>query len=349
MKVGLLGYGQSGKRTLFSLLTNREIPQSHSPSEPVEGVAPVRDSRVDALSAMFKPKKTTYAENHIVLCPDIVVGSDKRDWLEPARSCDLLCMLIRAFTSDRVYHPAGSVDARRDHADLRAELLLTDLELVEKRLDRISKEKRAGETPAQALEEKTLQKCHGALEGEKALAGLGLDQHELASIRSLGFLTLKPTLWAYNVDEDSLGSGVDATAVGEQNVFVVSCLIESEIMKIEDERERAEYLSSIGLDSPGPDRLNRAAYEALGLMSFYTTAGDEVRAWAIRKGSFAPTAAGKVHTDMERGFIRAEVVKFDELVELGGEKAARDAGKLNTRGKDYVIEDGDVCHFLFNV
>ncbi|TFH15450.1 MAG: redox-regulated ATPase YchF [Lentisphaerales bacterium] len=348
MKVGLLGYGQSGKRTLFSLLTNRDIPPGRSPSEPFEGVAPVRDARVDALSKMFNPKKTTYAENHIVLCPDIVVGSDKRDWLEPARSCDLLCILIRSFASGQVYHPAGSVDARRDHANLRAELLLTDLETIEKRLDRISKEKRAGQTPGQVLAEKTLQKCHAALEEEKPLADLPLDAHELASIRSLGFLTLKPALWAHNVDEDALGSRAGEETADTSNVFIVSCLIESEIMKIEDMRERTEYLTSIGLDLPGPERLNHAAYEALGLMSFYTIGSDEVRAWAIRKGSLAPTAAGKVHTDIERGFIRVEVVKFDDLVELGSEKAARDAGRMNTRGKDYVMEDGDICHFLFN-
>lgn len=346
MKIGILGYAQSGKRSLFTLLTGRSVPAGRKEQESVEGVAIVRDPRVDVLSKMVKPDRTRYAETNVVLLPDLEPGSKERHWLEAARRCDLLCVVIRAFEAPSVYHPAGSVDANRDRGNLDAELLLADLELAEKRLDRLRREKRAGQTPAQVLEEAVLEKCQQALESGSALRSVALDEHQAKAIHSLGFLTMQPVLWTYNVDEGHIG---DNPWKGHADTFVVSCLIEQEIAALQDEGERRDYLQSIGLESSGLDRLNRAAYDTLGLMSFYTIGKDEVRAWTIRKGMRAPEAAGKIHSDIERGFIRADVIKFDDLVAAGSEEVLRKAGKEQLRGKDYVIEDGDICHFRFNV
>jgi ribosome-binding ATPase len=342
VKIALLGFPQAGKKTLFSLLTGRSVPAGMKDTESLDGNASVRDSRVDSIAAIVKPEKTKYAETTFVYCSDIREGDAKRGWLESARRCELLCMVVRAFSSTSVYHAKGSVDPARDQSSLQTELLLADFELVEKRLERIGKEKRGGQTPVQITEEKTLVKCKEWLESDKMLLSVGLGEQELASVRSLGLLTLKPLIWTYNVDEDAVKE--DAT-----NPVTVSCKIEQEIMGIDNDEERNAYLKELGLSSSGIDRMNRAAYDALGLMSFYTMGEDEVRAWSIRKGSTAPQAAGKIHTDIERGFIRVEIIKYDDLVAAGSESAVKERGKVETKGKDYVIQDGDICCYLFNV
>lgn len=346
MRIGILGYPQAGKKTLFALLTGRHVSPSRKEAEAVEGVASIRDQRVDALSKLVQPERTRYAENNFVLLPDITPGGTERVWLEAARRCDLLCIVVRAFASPDVYHHAGEVNADRDRSSLDAELLVADLELIERRLERIAKEKRGGQTAVQAREEQVLRKCQEAVGNGHPVRSLQLEEHEEKAIRSLGFLTMLPILWAVNVDEGDLR---DSKWPGANNVFVVSCRIEEEIAGLQDESERLEYMQSIGLSASGLDRLNAAAYDTLGLMSFYTIGKDEVRAWTVRKGAKAPEAAGKIHSDIERGFIRADVMKFDDLVAAGSEEAVRKAGKEHLKGKDYVIEDGDICHFRFSV
>jgi len=341
MRIALLGLPQSGKRTLFTLLTGRQVPEGRKPGEVVEGTAAIADPRIDRLSELCQPERRVYALNNFVLCPDMVEGGS-REWLDAARRCDLLCLVVRAFESDNVYHPAGSVDSERDRDNLDAELVFADMEIAEKRLVRLEKEKRAGLTPEQATEERALGKCMAALEVGKRAADVKLEAAEEAAIRSLGFVTMLPVLRAYNVSEDALETTME-------HALVVSAKIEQEIAAIEDAPEREEYLAAIGLTDSGLDRMNRAAYDALGLMSYYTVGEDECRAWTIRKGSLAPTAGGKIHSDIERGFIRVEVTKYDDFVAAGSEKAAKDQGRIQTRGKDYVIEDGDICHFLFSV
>lgn len=343
MKIALLGLSQSGKKTLFTLLTTRHVPESRKPGEVIEGIATIRDPCVDRLAEICQPDRKVYAENRFVLCPDACLGGESREWLEAARKCDLLCLVVRAFESDQVYHPSGSVDAQRDRTALESELLLADMEMVDKRITRIGKEKRSGTTAEQELEERVLRKCMETLEAGKRLCDAHLDTHELAPLRSLGLLTLIPVMCAYNVSEDDL-----AKSFGP-GTLTVSARIEQEITGIEDPAERQEYLESLGLHSSGVDRMNQAAYDALGLMSFYTIGKDEVRAWTVRKDSPAPVAAGKIHTDIERGFIRVEVIKYADLTAAGSEKAVRDAGKLGLKGKDYLIQNGDICHFLFNV
>ena len=340
MKIALVGLPAAGKKTLFSLLTGRDISAGLKPGEAVEGVAHIQDSRVDHLAGVCNPKKKTYAENNFVLCPDVLEGG--RDWLDAARRCDLLSYVVRAFDADDVYHPAGSVDAARDLEQLRAELQLADMERIERRLVRLEKEKRAGQSAEQKLEESVLRKCMDTLEGDGRLRDVELDEREQGAIKSLELVTLLPELVIRNVAEDEL-SGAEGEGAA------VSCLIEQEIMAIESDDERNEYLESLGISESGLERVNAAAYAAQGLMSFYTAGPDETRAWTIHQGSPAPVAGGKIHSDIERGFIRVEVIKFDDFVAAGSEKAAKEVGKMQLKGKDYVIEDGDICHFLFNV
>lgn len=364
MKVGLLGFQQSGKKSFFALLTGRKQTGllALKEGEALEGIAPIRDPRVDVLANMFKPERVKYAENIIVLCPDIDPknAGAARAWLESARRCDLLCLLVRAFSSPEVYHPLGEVNPERDRNALESEIVFADLEVIEKRLERISREKKAGQSSqqvqpgsARALrpgeEEKTLLKIKETIEKEMRLFPLFppfLNKQELDAVKSLSLLILKPVIWAYNVDEDKLGRPADQK---DGAVFNISCRIEEEIFELENPADRALYLKELGVSSSGLDCLNQTAYDALGLMSFYTVGEDEVRAWTIRKGTAAPEAGGKVHTDIQRGFIRVEIIKYDDLIAAGSEAAAKTRGKMQLKGRDYVLEDGDVCHFRFNV
>lgn len=339
MRIGILGLPQAGKRTLFTLLTGRAVTATRKASDAPEGLASIRDPRVDVLARICRPRKVTYAENNFVLCPDIVATTGMRHWLDSARRCDMLCLLVRSFESEQVFHPAGSVDPARDRANLEAELILADLELVLNRLNRIEREKTAGQSPAQVIEERALRKCSARLDEGRPIRSLSLPADEQNALQSLGLITRLPILWTYNVSEDQCGAG-------HPDGIAISCRIEQEITEIEDPAEREEFLQSLGLSAPGVDRFNAAAYDTAGLMSFYTIGSDEVRAWTIRKGSLAPIAGGKIHSDIERGFIRVEVLKYDDLVASGSERSAKEQGKIHVKGRDYVIEDGDTCHFL---
>lgn len=343
MRIALLGFPQAGKRTLFTLLTGRAVPESRRPDEWMEGAGIVQDPRVDVLSRICEPEKTTYAENLFALCPDVQAGSEARAWLDAARKCDLLCLVIRGFSGDEVYHPAGSVSLERDRNNLHAELILADMERIETRLTRLAKEARSGLTQEQRQEEEALRLCQQTLEEDRRLDSLDLPPHQVSAIKSLGLLTLIPVLEVWNVSEDDLETDPPGDAVK------VSVRIEQEITEIEDPAERLEFLSELGLGDSGLNRVSAAAYKALGLMSFYTVGEDEVRAWTIRRGATAPVAGGKIHSDIERGFIRVEVITYDDLVEAGSEKAAKQRGKAQQKGRDYVMRDGDICHFLFSV
>ncbi len=343
MQVALLGLAQAGKKTLFSLLTGREVTGAAKRGETIEGIASVRDPRVDVLSEMYQPEKTIYAENHFVLCPDIAVGSEARTWLDPAQRCDLLCCVIRAFEAPDVYHPNGSVDAARDRAEIQAELILADMYMVETRLENIAKDKRKYKTTKHDVQEQALRLCAEALENEKPLSTLEFSPPHKEAIKGMDLITRKPVMFVENVSEDDIGTPADDGTV------TISCAIEKEIAAIEDEEERGEFMAEMGLDSPGLDRVNAAIYDALGLMSFYTLGTDECRAWTIRKGATAPVAGGVIHSDIEHGFIRVQIIRFDDLVAAGSEEAAKQNGRMPLKGKDYVIEDGDLCDFLFNV
>lgn len=342
MRIALLGLPQAGKRTLLALLTGRVAPDTHKVAEVIEGTATVRDPRVDRLAELFRPRKTTYAENSFVLCPDVEDGGG-REWYDDVRTCHLICLVIRGFRSEAVYHPAGSVDPARDQALIETELALADLERAMNRLLRIEKEKKAGPSAAREIEERALRRAVEVLDTGAWLTNEPFDADERRALNTLGLATLLPVLRVFNVDETDLHRDYGPGS------FTVAAQIEREILAIEDAAERREYLQALGLDAPGLDRMNQAAYDALGLMSFYTVGKDEVRAWTIRQGSRAPAAGGKIHSDIERGFIRVEVIKYDDLIAAGSEKAVKDQGKAQLRGKEYTMEDGDICHFLFNV
>lgn len=339
MKVALTGLAQSGKKSLFHLLTGRALPPGRREDEPLEGQVAVRDPRVDRLADIAKPQRIRYAETNFVLCPDVQEGGNVRVWLDAARNCELLCPVIRAFRDERVYHPAGSVDPERDRRNLEAEFLLADLDVVEKRLARMEKEARTGRAAAHSLEERALQACRDAIEQERCPQ---LPPPEGEAIKSLGLLSLKPLVWIYNTDDDQLHAF-------EASGLPIAVQFEQELTAIEDAGERSLYLQDMGVSASGIERLSQLAYDALGLMSFYTMGKDEVRAWTIRKGTSAPAAGGKIHSDIERGFIRVEVMKYDDLIHYGSEAAVKEAGKAQLKGRDYILEDGDICHFRFNV
>jgi GTP-binding protein YchF len=342
MKIALIGLPQAGKRTLFTLLTRRQVPDGRKPGESIEGISAIRDPRVNVLAEMFKPEKTTYAENNFVLCPDADTGGS-HEWLDAARRCHLVCLVVRAFDDESVYHPAGTVDANRDAENLEAELLLADMALVETRLERLARESKSGLKPEQEREKSVLDRAMARLEEGERLEGLELDDSDRAAVRSLDLVTFLPVLRVYNVSEANLGDEFGAASVG------VSCQIEAEVAEMEDADERREYLEALGLTAPGVDRVSAAAYDALGLMSYYTVGEDECRAWTIRQGALAPEAGGSIHSDIERGFIRAEVMAYENFVSAGSEVEAKNQGLMQTRGRDYVVEDGDIMHFLFNV
>lgn len=353
MRVALLGLPEAGKGTIFSLLTGREVPEFRKTDEEVIGLAQVNDDRVERLSSMENPARTTYAQTEIVLCPDMEIGAGEYAWLAKARQCDLICLVVRAFESQEVYHPEGSVDPKRDRHLLEAELILADLERAEKRIERIAADrKKKKPLPRIIKEEAVLIKCREVLEDNRKLKSLDLTEEEIVAIDQLNFVTLKPWLWCYNVDEDKVsgnGNGLGGHHSNGETVFRISALIEKEIQTLDDPEERKAYLLELGLKESGLDRMNTAAYDRLGLMSFYTIGKDEVRAWTIRKQTPAPEAGGKIHTDIARGFIRVEVIKYDDLMELGSEQAVKSAGKSQLKGKGYILEDGDICHFRFSV
>ncbi|OFZ51792.1 MAG: hypothetical protein A2381_00620 [Bdellovibrionales bacterium RIFOXYB1_FULL_37_110] len=347
MKIAILGLPQAGKKTLFTLLTQKKLPEFLKAGEIVKGNAKVIDKRIDELAKIYKPQRSVYAETDFILCPDIETGAGNYSWLNEARVCDLLCIIIRDFASEDVFHALGSVDSKRDKDNIEAELLLADLALIETRLDRIAKDKvKRKQTPIQITEEETLKKCKDVLEQEKFLNTLKFKDDELTAIQSLNFITLKTILWCINVHENQIS---EKYSQSNKEIFYISAAIENDISSIGDEQERLEFMKELGITTPGIIRLNETAYDALGLMSFYTVGPDEVRAWTINKGSLAPTAGGKIHSDIERGFIRVEVFKYNDLLTHGSEQKLKTAGKLQTKGKDYIIEDGDICNFLFNV
>ncbi len=342
MRIALLGLPQAGKRTLFTLLTGRAVPTTRKAHEGLEGAAPVADPRVDRLVGLFQPRKVTYAENQFVLCPDAIEGGG-RDWYDIARTCDLVCLVVRAFAAEHVFHPAGAVDAGRDRELVETEMVLADLERVMNRILRIEKDKIRGPSVTRDIEERALRSVWEALDAGRPCRSVEVNSDARKVIRTLDLVTLLPGLTVVNVSEDEVG------CAGASDRFVVSAQVEKEIREIADADERRQYLRALNIDVPGLDRLNAAAYEALGLMSFYTVGKDEVRAWTIRKGARAPEAGGRIHSDIARGFIRVEVIKYDDLIAAGSERAVKDQGKAQLRGKDYVMEDGDICHFLFNV
>ena len=354
MKLGIIGLPQVGKKAVFQILTG--LPADKAPTKDgiAHAVALVRDPRVDRLSEMFKPKKTRYAEFDMMLPPDIEPEATRSAaWLEAIRRGDGLLHVVRAFSSPSVFHISGSVDPARDLDLVDMELLLADLDLVEKRLERMAKEHSKANVP-QERERVVLEKIKAGLEAEKPARTIGLSEDDLRAVRSLNFLTLKPLVVALNVDESYAQARKQyadlASRIGANGATVVflSASLEEEISELPAD-EQAPFLTEMGIDEPAAHRLSRAAFQSLGLISFFTVGEDEVRAWPVRRGALAPEAAGRIHSDMERGFIRAEIITYDELIQAGSEKAAQQANLYRLKGKEYEVQDGEVMHVRFNV
>ena len=358
MKAGIIGLSTAGKSSLFQLLTGAPAPPPGGRPEPRVGVARVPDARVERLAEMYRPKKKTLATVDYVDVPGVAKGEGSALVDLPAlRGVDALVHVVRAFESDLAPHPDGSVDAMRDARMLELELILADLGAVEGRLERlevnIKKLNRAEDVAERAL----FLKMKEALEAEKPLRELPFTDDERRRLKNYSFLSEKPILLVVNVGEERIkdaeamlaSSGLAGFAAAPgRAICAVSATIEAEVAQLSPEDARA-FRDDLGLAEPGLDRVIRTSYALLGLISFLTAGEDECRAWTIRRGTKAQTAAGTIHSDIERGFIRAEVVSFDDLVAAGSLAACRDKGTLRLEGKDYVVRDGDVINFRFNV
>ena len=366
MQVALIGLPQSGKKTLLRLLTQvdaRALPPNAGGAVP--GICPVRDPRMDRLAAMYKPKRLTPATIQYLLLPDLTKDSTGNQALLNALALiDVVGVVIRAFADEAVFHLEGSVDPLRDVDTVQAELILNDLLFVEKRLERMAKEtaRRGGPAPARggpstdrSKEHALLTVLQSHLNANLPLRTLALLPDDAALLSGAPLLTRKPLLIIFNVGEDRLQdrSLPDALAqrYAEHRLHVVqlSAKIEEELSALEDPVERAAFLKELGVTEPAIDRLTRVSYAALGLISYFTVGADEVRAWTLRRGASAAEAGGVIHSDIERGFIRAEQMRYDDLMALGSEQAVAGAGKAHLKGKAYVVEDGDILNFRFNV
>ena len=357
MQIGLLGLPQSGKKTLLRLLTGVDAPAvaSHN-GGPVPGICPVRDPRVDRLAAMYRPKKVTPATIQYLLMPDLTKDSAKnQELLKALQLVDVLAAVVRAFPDESVFHLEGSVNPLRDIATVQTELILNDLLFVEKRLERIAKEQSRRGGADYAKEQALLNTLQAHLNENLPLRTLSLEAEERKSLSGAPLLTRKPLLLILNVGEDRIQDRLGLEEVkprtADQCVHLVqvSAKIEEELSQLDDPTERAAFLKELGIAESAIDGLTRVSYDALGLISYFTVGEDEVRAWTVRCGASAAEAGGVIHSDIERGFIRAELIKYGDLIALGSEQAVASAGKAQLKGKEYLVEDGDILSFRFNV
>jgi GTP-binding protein YchF len=356
LRTALLGLLQSGKSTILSAISGKALPAVGSTAIE-EAMVSVPDERLDWLAEHYRPKKTTHATIDCLDLPGFNFADEHgraaaRRLIGQIRTVDLLVLVVRAFDDPAVPSYRGSVDPARDLSELRTELLLADLELVTTRIEKLEKQvHKPTKTQAHDKAELALQqKLQEAIESEKPISSAIETDAEREMIKSLGFLTLKPMAVAVNVGEDQLDREFDFSERIDESVPVVTICakLEYELAQL-DADSRAEFMADLGIAEPATGRFVRGCYSALGLISFLTVVSDELRAWPIRQGTTALDAAGKVHTDIKRGFIRAETFGFDDLKALGDEKALKAAGKIRLEGKDYVVRDGDIINFRFNV
>ncbi|MDQ0203726.1 redox-regulated ATPase YchF [Pectinatus haikarae] len=365
LEVGIVGLPNVGKSTLFNAITKAGAEAANYPFctiEPNVGVVDVPDKRLQVLHEMYKSKKTTPASIRFVDIAGLVKGAAQGEglgnkFLSHIRQVDAVAHVVRCFNDGNITHVEGSIDPLRDIEIINTELCLADMETVEKRLEKASRAAKSGAKEAKA-EEAMLKKVYEVLSDGKPARRVELTEDEEIILRDLNLLTMKPALFIANVAEDEAASAdkenlyvqkVKEYAAHEKaEVVAISAKVESEIAEL-DEEEAGEFLQELGLDESGLDKLIKGAFKLLGLLTFLTAGPDECRAWTITRGTKAPQAAGKIHTDIERGFIRAEIVSYDDLVAAGSTNTAKEKGQVRLEGKDYIMQDGDVTYFRFNV
>lgn len=360
-KCGIVGLPNVGKSTLFNALTQAGIEAQNYPFctiEPNVGIVPVPDSRMDALAEIVKPERVLPTTMEFVDIAGLVAGASKGEglgnkFLANIRETDAIAHVVRCFEDENVVHVAGKISPVDDIEVINTELALADLESTEKAITKTTRDAKSGDKTAKARLELLLQ-IREQLDTGKPVRAMGLDEEQLELLYDLHLLTIKPTMYIANVAEDGFEANSALDKVKEiaehEGAAVVSicAAIESEIAELE-EAEKAEFMEALGFEEPGLDRVIRSGYKLLGLHTYFTAGVKEVRAWTVRVGATAPEGAGVIHTDFQKGFIRAEVVNYDDFVQYQGEQGAKDVGKWRLEGKDYIIDDGDVMHFRFNV